>query len=109
GLLRSLDYAAAVATANEVSAAASAAPVERRAALFARWRNEAAAAFLAAYRAIAAAAPEPWVPEQAEAPLTDLFLIEKAAYEVRYEAANRPNWIGVPLRGLAALADRLLA
>ena len=33
--------------------------------------------------------------------------IEKAAYEVRYEAANRPAWIGLPLRGLAALAARV--
>ena len=32
--------------------------------------------------------------------LLDLFLIEKAAYEITYEAANRPTWIGVPLAGL---------
>jgi maltose alpha-D-glucosyltransferase/alpha-amylase len=40
--------------------------------------------------------------------LLDLFLVEKAAYEIGYEAANRPAWVPVPLRGLAALADRLL-
>jgi maltose alpha-D-glucosyltransferase/alpha-amylase len=108
GLLRSLDYAAAFATANEASATATAAPTERRAALLARWREEAAEAFLSAYRAVAAEAPDPWVPAEAEAPLLDLFLLEKAGYEVRYEAANRPAWVGLPLRGLAALADRLL-
>jgi len=107
GLLRSLDYAAAVATANETSAAATAAPMERRAALFRQWRQETAKAFLASYRAVEAEAPQPWVPAEAEAALLDLFLVEKAAYEVRYEAANRPQWIGVPIRGLAALADRL--
>ena len=32
--------------------------------------------------------------------LLDLFLIEKAAYEIAYEAANRPTWLGVPLAGL---------
>jgi maltose alpha-D-glucosyltransferase/alpha-amylase len=37
-----------------------------------------------------------------------LFLIEKAAYEVCYEAANRPGWLDVPLRGLAQLVERLL-
>ncbi len=42
------------------------------------------------------------------AALLDLFLIEKAAYEIRYEAANRPTWLGLPLRGLASLASRLL-
>jgi maltose alpha-D-glucosyltransferase/alpha-amylase len=41
--------------------------------------------------------------------LVDLFLVEKAAYEIRYEAANRPDWLGVPLRGLTALAARLTA
>ena len=37
----------------------------------------------------------------------ELFLIEKAAYEIAYEAANRPAWIDVPLHGLArSLARR---
>jgi maltose alpha-D-glucosyltransferase/alpha-amylase len=108
GLLRSLDYAAAVATTTEVSAAAVAAPSERRAALIARWQQEASSAFLDAYRAVEAIASPRWVPEGAEAALLDLFLLEKAAYEVRYEAANRPDWIGVPLRGLAAIAERLV-
>ena len=40
--------------------------------------------------------------------MLDLFLLEKAAYEIRYEAANRPSWIGIPLQGLYAIAARLL-
>jgi maltose alpha-D-glucosyltransferase/alpha-amylase len=40
--------------------------------------------------------------------LLDLFLIEKAAYEVVYEAANRPAWIDVPLHGLARRVRHLL-
>ena len=28
------------------------------------------------------------------------YLIEKALYEVSYEANNRPEWIGIPLRGI---------
>jgi len=36
-------------------------------------------------------------------------LIQKAAYEVCYEAANRVAWIPVPLRGFAEIAARLLA
>ncbi|SDC25379.1 maltose alpha-D-glucosyltransferase [Belnapia rosea] len=109
GLLRSLDYAASVATASEASGAATAAPAERRAALFQRWQREASKSFLEAYRAVEHAAENPWVPAGAEAALLDLFLLEKAAYEVLYEAANRPAWIGVPLRGLAALAERITA
>ncbi len=38
-----------------------------------------------------------------------LFALEKAAYEVGYEAANRPDWLSTPLAGLARLADRALA
>ena len=72
-----------------------------------RWQAEATDAFLRAYRAAAAEAPDKWVPAEGEDALLDLFLIEKAAYEVRYEAANRPTWIGLPLRGLAALAARV--
>ncbi len=107
GLLRSFDYAASVAAATESTATATAAPSERRAALLERWQAEATDAFLRAYRAAAAEAPDKWVPAGGEEALLDLFLIEKAAYEVRYEAANRPAWIGLPLRGLAALAARV--
>ena len=54
-------------------------------------------------------AAEPrWVPVEAEAALLDLFLLEKAAYEIMYEAANRPTWIGIPLGGLHAIAARLV-
>jgi maltose alpha-D-glucosyltransferase/alpha-amylase len=40
--------------------------------------------------------------------LLDLFLIVKAAYELAYEAANRPTWIGVPLAGLSSLVARII-
>ena len=40
--------------------------------------------------------------------LLELFLVEKAAYEVVYEAANRPAWIEVPLRGLIRQTRHLL-
>jgi maltose alpha-D-glucosyltransferase/alpha-amylase len=29
--------------------------------------------------------------------------LEKVLYELRYEMANRPDWIDIPLRGLVAL------
>ena len=32
--------------------------------------------------------------------LLQLFIVEKAAYEVCYELTNRPGWVEVPLRGL---------
>jgi maltose alpha-D-glucosyltransferase/alpha-amylase len=39
--------------------------------------------------------------------LLELFEVEKAAYEIAYEAANRPAWVDVPLQGLAQLIARL--
>jgi maltose alpha-D-glucosyltransferase/alpha-amylase len=106
GLLRSFDYAAAAAALGGAALAPQAA--ERHAALLEQFRVRAGATFLAAYRAALAEADWPWVPKQAELPLLDLFLIEKAAYEVRYEAANRPSWLRIPLQGLRGVAERVL-
>ena len=33
----------------------------------------------------------------------DAHLLEKAFYEVRYELDHRPDWVGIPIRGIAAL------
>ncbi|MBV8094271.1 MAG: maltose alpha-D-glucosyltransferase [Acetobacteraceae bacterium] len=106
GLLRSFDYATAAAAPGR--SAASPQTEERRLALLERFRDGAAAAFLAAYRSVLAESPRPWVVPEAEPALLDLFLLEKAAYEIRYEAMNRPTWIAIPLRGLEQLAQRLL-
>jgi maltose alpha-D-glucosyltransferase / alpha-amylase len=106
GLLRSFDYAAAAAAPGRT--AASAQTEERRMTLLERFREQATTAFLQAYRSVLQEAPQPWVPIESEAPLLDLFLIEKAAYEIRYEAANRPSWLGIPMLGLTRIADRVL-
>jgi maltose alpha-D-glucosyltransferase/alpha-amylase len=98
GLLRSFDYAAATATMRHGGSAhirPACAQAER--------------AFMTAYQATLARAADTAVPPAAQTPLLDLFLIEKAAYEIRYEAANRPTWLGIPLRGLHEIATRILA
>ena len=64
-------------------------------------------AFRAAYRRVHAAAPVPWAPPEADARLLDLFLLQKAAYELCYEAANRIDWVPVPLGGLVAIVERI--
>ena len=107
GLLRSLDYAAAAA--NQGLAGLSDAVLARRSELLERFRIEAKAAFLEAYDAAHAQAPRRWARKESESSLQMLFLIEKAAYEIRYEASNRPGWLPIPLRGLAELASRLTA
>jgi maltose alpha-D-glucosyltransferase/alpha-amylase len=37
--------------------------------------------------------------------LLELFELEKALYELRYELHNRPGWVGIPLTGILALSD----
>jgi maltose alpha-D-glucosyltransferase/alpha-amylase len=106
GLLRSFDYAAATAASGRVPGSEQA--TERRVQLVEQFRISAARAFLECYRSILRDAERPWVSLQAEPALLDLFLLEKAAYEIRYEAANRPGWIGIPLAGVARIAQRLL-
>jgi maltose alpha-D-glucosyltransferase/alpha-amylase len=105
GLLRSFDYAAATVSLN-ARVAASEAVTERRVALAESFRVCATQAFLDAYRGVLNASPRRWVGEAGEQELLDLFAIEKAAYEVRYEAANRPAWIGIPLAGIGRIAER---
>jgi maltose alpha-D-glucosyltransferase/alpha-amylase len=107
GLLRSLDYAAAVA--NEGLGRLSDAVLARRDELLEGFRLKAKAAFLEAYDTAHERAPHPWAKKDHEPSLLMLFLIEKAAYEIRYEASNRPHWLPIPLRGLAELASRLAA
>ena len=105
GLLRSIDYAAAMSLKSGPSDVGEAGEARKRA-IVARYLPAAKQAFLAAYRP-AARIGHRWKDADGEASLLDLFMLEKAAYELCYEAANRPSWIGVPLAGLAELANSL--
>jgi maltose alpha-D-glucosyltransferase / alpha-amylase len=98
GLLRSFDYAAA-ATLDPKRITAARVPEEQRADFVNGLRDGAKRAFLDAYRASGTG------PESTE--LLEFFLIEKAAYELAYEAANRPAWLPIPINGLSALAARV--
>jgi maltose alpha-D-glucosyltransferase/alpha-amylase len=103
GFLRSLDYVAAVALRGEEGVA----PIEDP--LFPpfleRFRLRASEVFLAAYMVVLERAPVRWISAEALVPMLELFLLDKAAYEIAYEAANRPGWLGVPLQGLLRLTD----
>jgi maltose alpha-D-glucosyltransferase/alpha-amylase len=101
GMLRSFHYAAYAALFREsgredaVGGAAEA--------WILSWRGWVSAAFLHAYRE--AVAPAGIVPDDdAEfGRLLDLFLLEKAVYELGYELDNRPDWVLIPVRGLEEL------
>ena len=106
GLLRSFDYAVAVAS-SRAEGAAHTSPGQAK--VLDRFVDDASAAFLAAYRVGHAQSARQWVSEANEPALLDLFLLEKAAYEICYESANRPPWLGIPVRGLARIAARIIA
>ena len=97
GMLRSYEYAAWAPLVGR--------PEEDRAALeawamaWARWN---CAAFLKGYLDGAAAAPDLVPAGEGMASLLEVYLLEKALYEVRYELASRPGWVEVPVRGLLA-------
>ncbi|MGY3443753.1 MULTISPECIES: maltose alpha-D-glucosyltransferase [unclassified Bradyrhizobium] len=98
GLIRSIDYAATAALERALKVS----PDEsgRLSLALAEWRDQAADAFLAAYRETMAG-QRLW-PADAKAAdrLLNFFLLEKAFYEIEYELANRPDWLRVPLTGL---------
>ena len=99
GMLRSFAYARWTAIARAVEADPG---FEKQAGALAAWEADARRDFLAAYDQSARAAGLYASLEDARG-LLELFELEKALYELRYELNNRPAWAHVPLRGLLAL------
>lgn len=101
GMLRSFNYAGhaalTFATNDRPADLPSLEPFVRD------WEQRTVEAFLSGYTEALADCPVyPADPANARA-LIDLFLLEKAFYELRYELDNRPDWVKVPLNGLAEL------
>ncbi|HEY0778384.1 MAG TPA: hypothetical protein VGD56_10515, partial [Gemmatirosa sp.] len=92
GMLRSFAYAAAFAARDAGGSAPDGAADA--------WERAARGAFLDAYFAPGAARYLPRTRAGADA-LVALFETEKLFYELRYELNNRPDWVDIPLRGLA--------
>ncbi len=103
GMLRSFSYAAHAAAVQRVPGGA---PDNAASAILSAWEDDAIATFLEGYSQAARGLAS--VPADAASMRStlDLFLLEKALYELRYEISNRPDWIAIPLRGLLELARR---
>jgi maltose alpha-D-glucosyltransferase / alpha-amylase len=98
GLVRSVDYS----TTAALERAPKSTPEEhdKLALALAVWRDMSAATFVRAYREAMTDA-RLWPQDPAESDrLLDLFLIEKALYEIEYELSHRPQWLRVPLAGI---------
>jgi maltokinase len=95
GMLRSFAYAA------------SASELQRGQPAPDGWEDRAREAFLAGYlEAVDSALIPP-----GEAPtrtMLSIFELEKAVYELRYELNNRPDWVGIPVAGIARLLEEPL-
>ena len=87
GMLRSFEYAARYQLSPETPN-----PVVRQAAR--DWAHRNQAAFCAGYAD--AGGPDP----REQAALLRAFTLDKAVYEVMYEARHRPSWLRIPLESL---------
>jgi maltose alpha-D-glucosyltransferase/alpha-amylase len=97
GMLRSFDYAMHTALFKFVSerpdAREAVEPAGRQ------WQAQAAGAFLDGYDEVARASGLTSARAERKG-LLELFVLEKAVYELKYEVDNRPDWVRIPLTGL---------
>jgi maltose alpha-D-glucosyltransferase/alpha-amylase len=101
GMVRSFSYSAYAALFER--AGNRAADIERLEPWAGVWQLWAGASFLSGYFETAGDAPFlPADPVQ-RAALLDLFLLDKAFYELQYELNSRRDWVRIPLRGIVEL------
>jgi len=106
GMVRSFDYVAHAGLAEAQRRGVVPAEQLPLAEAWARyWQRWAAATFARSYFARAVGAPFLPVADDDRALLLDAFLLEKALYELSYELDHRPEWAGIPLRGIQALVS----
>jgi maltose alpha-D-glucosyltransferase/alpha-amylase len=101
GMLRSFNYARWTALRGALRGHED---DERLTPLAADWENRTRSAFLAAYEGAAREGGLFSSLDEVRG-LMQLFELEKALYELRYELANRPGWAGIPLQGILALSE----
>ena len=103
GMLRSFDYA--IRSALMDLGAERAGQLEMLDPWVRLWEDHTRGAFLDGYReGVGLAASYPESQNHARA-LIELFTLEKALYEIRDELNNRPEWVGIPIKGVLALLE----
>src|SRR5690606_16476119 len=108
GMLRSFDYAAAMAIHDAQSTDESREAETARRSTAALYLEKTRTAFQNAYCEAAADLPHAWTVCHGPDAALALFRIEKAAYEILYEASFRQEWLDVPMQGLMEIAQHYL-
>jgi maltose alpha-D-glucosyltransferase/alpha-amylase len=106
GMLRSFHYAAYTGLARHGARGRARPEDETRLEHWGRyWYHWVAVTFLGAY--LGTARDAPFVPRTIPEVqlLLDVFMLDKALYELRYELNNRPEWAALPLRGIVQLLE----
>jgi maltose alpha-D-glucosyltransferase/alpha-amylase len=105
GMIRSFHYAARAAAmrlSRDLPATHEAAALESWLTLWYRWVS---GTFLRSYLEVTAGAGFLPADEGQLSHLLDFFLIDKAVFELGYEASYRPRWIDIPARGILDILD----
>ena len=105
GVLRSFDYAAAMAVRSAQAVDTSEQATAARQRVADKYLSQAREAFIEGYRSTTTELAHAWKDNKGENAALELFTLEKTAYEVVYEAENRPTWLSVPLQGLRGLLN----
>jgi maltose alpha-D-glucosyltransferase/alpha-amylase len=109
GMLRSFDYAAHAGLRDQVERGLVEPDSEAYGDLVRwgrMWSSWATAAFLRSYLEIARLGA--FLPDSDDELrlLLDLFVLEKALYELGYELSSRPDWVEIPLAGIVHLLEQ---
>jgi len=104
GMIRSFDYLASMALERRREVTGESPETERTRAIL--WRDRTTRDFLDAYLEVARQTASHPTEEDTARGLLQLFMIQKAVYELGYELANRPAWVSIPVRGILELLGK---
>ena len=103
GMIRSFDYVARVAASRLAEGLLATRDPALMEPYLTAWYRRIAGVFLRSYLEEAAGAPFVPVDHGELTALLEFSLLEKAIYELGYEANHRPDWIDLPARGILDL------
>jgi maltose alpha-D-glucosyltransferase / alpha-amylase len=104
GVVRSFHYAAHTVLRGRMAAAGAGAELARASAWVRYWYQVVAAELVRSYLAIARS--EPFLARASDEVVLELLRVyaaEKAIYELQYELLHRPDWVAIPIAGIAEL------